>query len=227
MDRFVRTQTLLDNPLAAPDDVSGFRMEGKGVATFPQRRMRLESTAPAYEGQQANLVFWCPDDLPADVAISWDFWPIHEPGLAIMFFAARGRAGEDLFAPSLQRRTGVYSEYHSGDINAYHVSYFRRRWAEERALNLCNLRKSHGFHLVAQGADPVPPVVDARGPYRMELVHVRGRVHFSVNQIPTFAWTDDGSIGGPPLAGGKIGFRQMAPLIAEYANLRVHRLAEA
>jgi integrase len=34
-------------------------------------------------------------------------------------------------------------------------------------------------------------------------------------------WEDDGSIGGSALAGGKVGFRQMAPLIGEYANLTV------
>lgn len=38
-------------------------------------------------------------------------------------------------------------------------------------------------------------------------------------------WTDDGSTDGPVLGGGRIGFRQMTPMIAEYANLRVHQVA--
>ena len=38
-------------------------------------------------------------------------------------------------------------------------------------------------------------------------------------------WHDDSVIGGPPLAGGRIGLRQMAPLIAEYGNLEVRKLA--
>ena len=213
-----------DNALASPEDLAGWRMEGDGVTSFPQGRLRLESTRDPGEGQRANLVLWCPQDVGPDVRISWDFWPVHEPGLCIMFFAARGRRGEDLFDPALVPRTGVYDEYHSGDIDTYHVSYFRRMWESERALHTCNLRKSHGFHLVAQGADPLPAVLDARGPYRMQLEHVRGTVSLSVNGITTLHWHDDGSLGGPPLAGGKIGLRQMAPMIAEYANLRVERL---
>ena len=44
----------------------------------------------------------------------------------------------------------------------------------------------------------------------------------SVNDLPVLRWVDDGESYGPLLAGGKIGFRQMAPLIAEYANLQIH-----
>jgi hypothetical protein len=35
-------------------------------------------------------------------------------------------------------------------------------------------------------------------------------------------WEDDGETHGPVLDSGKIGFRQMAPMMAEYANLTVH-----
>ncbi|MGW4795473.1 DUF1961 family protein [Nonomuraea sp. NPDC004297] len=211
------------NALAGPRDLAGFRMEGDGVMSFPQGRLRLESLRPASEGQAANLVLWCPEEFPADVRVEWEFWPVREPGLAIMFFHARGRAGEDLFDPALAGRDGPYEQYHHGDIDAYHVSYFRRRWASERALHICNLRKSHGFHLVAQGADPLPGVMDAEGPYAMRIDVAAGAVTFSINDLVSFRWEDDGSIGGPALAGGKIGFRQMAPLIGEYANLRVSR----
>ncbi|HUR07773.1 MAG TPA: DUF1961 family protein [Nonomuraea sp.] len=209
------------NPLAGPDDLAGFRLEGDGATTFPLGRMRLESLRPPADGQAANVVLWCPEDLPADVRIEWDFWPVREPGLCIMFFHARGRGGEDLFDPGLAPRNGPYEQYHHGDIDAYHVSYFRRMWASERSLHTCNLRKSHGFHLVAQGADPLPAVLDAAGPYAMRLDVEGGEVTFSINDVVSFRWTDDGGIGGPALVGGKIGFRQMAPMIGEYANLRV------
>ena len=72
----------------------------------------------------------------------------------MMFFAAQGRNGENLFDPQLQKRTGEYIQYHHGDINAFHVSYFRRKEPDERAFHTCNLRKSYGFYLVCQGADP-------------------------------------------------------------------------
>ncbi|GAA4427756.1 YesU family protein [Georgenia halophila] len=217
------TEVLYTNPLTTPEDVAGFRMEGDGAASFPRGRMRLESLRRPEDGQAANIVFWCPETVGPGVEISWNFWPVHEPGLCILFFAARGRGGEDLFDDRLAVRTGPYDQYHSGDIDAYHVSYFRRMWAPERAFHTANLRKSHGFHLVAQGADPLPDVLDAKGPYRMALRHADDEITFAIDDVVSFRWRDDGTLGGPPHGAGKIGFRQMAPMIAEYADLTVAR----
>ena len=179
---------LYENPLAKPADLEGFRLEGDGATSYPLGRLRLESVRPADDGQDANVVLWCPEEFPPDITVEWDFWPIREPGLCILFFHAKGRHGED----------------------------FRRRWPAERAFHTCNLRKSYGFHLVAQGADPIPDVADADGPYHLRLTVQRGEITFAVNDLVSFTWYDE-----RPLPGGRIGFRQMAPLIGEYANLRV------
>ena len=210
------------NTLEGPGQVADFRMEGDGIVTFPLGRLRLESTRGAEEGQRANVVFWCPGVFPAELAVSWTFRPLREPGLAILFFAAAGAGGKDLFDPSLPVRTGEYDQYHHGDMNAFHISYFRRMWGEERSFHTCNLRKSYGFHLVAQGADPLPDVADMTEAYRMLVVKQGPAVTFAMGGLPLLRWVDDGSSFGPLLAGGRIGFRQMAPLIAEYSDLTVY-----
>lgn len=233
------TGLLYENPLATPADVAAFRMEGPGVVSFPRGRMRLESTmdpGPDTDqagNQRANLVFWCPEVFPDNIQISWEFTPLHEPGLAILFFAAVGQDGKDLFDPSLAPRHGPYGQYHHGDIHALHVSYFRRRYVSECSFHLCNLRKSYGFHMVAQGADPIPPVRNVKGPYRLRLIKCGPEVSFRIGsslagepELEVLHWRDDGKTYGPVLGGGRIGFRQMAPLIAEYANLRVCSLDE-
>ncbi|WP_127490540.1 YesU family protein [Paenibacillus glycanilyticus] len=213
---------IYNNPLCSAEDVSDYRMEGDAAVTFPMGRMRLESTRDPEEGQAANLVFWCPEQFPPDMVVTWDFWPVREPGLAILFFCAAGIEGQDLFDSGLAGRSGIYDQYHHGDINAFHVSYFRRRHAEERSFHTCNLRKSYGFHLVAQGADPIPDAADAEGPYRMQLLKQGPYVQFAVNDLLLFSFKDDGTTWGPLLGKGKLGFRQMAPLIAEYGNLQVY-----
>jgi len=218
-------KVIYHNPLASAEDVKDWRMEGDAAVTFPNKRMRMANHRDPGEGQAANFVFWCPRDFPDNIAISWDFYPMREPGLCILFFAAKGRNNRDLFDPSLAERTGQYQQYHSSDINALHVSYYRRMFESERRFHTCNLRKSHGFHLVCQGADPLPDVEDARPPYRIQLVKMGPQVHFAIDDLPILTWTDDGRTYGPVLAGGKIGFRQMAPLIAEYANLTVQEVA--
>ncbi|MBQ8637899.1 MAG: DUF1961 family protein [Lachnospiraceae bacterium] len=217
-------ELIYSNPLACQEDIRDFVLEGSAKISFPDGRMRLENAMDASQGQKANYVLWCPKNFPSDVLIEWDFWPIREPGLCILFFSASGRNGEDLFDPSLQKRTGEYPLYHHGDINAFHVSYFRRKEPDERQFHTCNLRKSYGFHLVAQGGDPIPDVEDAKGPYRLSLLKKDETVCFFVNDLEVFRFVDDGVTYGPMLGGGKIGFRQLAPLIGEYANLHVYSL---
>lgn len=231
MDGYKYGDEIYRNALASPGDIEGWRMEGDGTVSFPMGRMRQEGTRDPEEGQKANIVHWCPEDFPDHISITWDFYPIREPGLCILFFAARGRRDEDIFDPALDKRNGPYNEYHHGDINALHVSYFRRKHPNERAFTTVNLRKSYGFHLVAQGADPIPSVPDAMGPYQIEVVKDGPTVAFGIGHatcehplLPLFTWTDDGKNTGEILAGGKIGFRQMTPMIGEYANLVVRKI---
>lgn len=221
------------NSLCCQQDVKDFKLEGKASVTFQNNRMRIENTidddfsvTPKHKpsDQLYNIVYWCPEDFPSDIAITWDFLPLNEPGLCIMFFAAKGIDGEDALDPSLKVRTGQYNEYHHGEINAYHLSYFRRRYESEQAFQLINLRKSYGFHMVAQGADPIPSLKYCDSPYRMKITKLKGVITAYVNDMQILQWSDDDTTIGAPLQGGKIAFRQMAPMIAEYANLKVYAL---
>ncbi len=215
---------IYDNPLKTEADIKEFILEGQAKLTFDTGCLRMENALSSEEGQKANYVLWLNREFPSDISIEWDFKPVKEPGLAIMFFAAKGRKGEDIFAPSLAPRTGEYPQYHHGDINAFHVSYFRRKEPDERAFHTCNLRKSYGFHLVAQGADPIPDAVDCKDYYHLSVMKFKGYVSFSVNGLLVFEFIDDRPEFGETLRGGNIGFRQLAPMIGEYKDLKVYGL---
>ena len=225
---FHEQKTLYENPLASGEDIRDFRLEGDAAITFPRGRMRMENARePDVEkGRHANFILWCERDFPDNIAVSWDFRPLTDAGLAMIWIAARGRRGEDLFDPALAPRDGDYPQYHHGDINALHASYYRRN-PSEIAFRTCNLRKSYGFHLACQGGDPLPDARYAAGPYRMEVVKSAAQFRLSMNGVVCFHWIDDGESHGPVLEGGKIGFRQMAGLIAEYANLKVSEVIPA
>lgn len=212
------------NPLASAADLADFIREGQPVLDFTGGVLRLSNGMSADAGQRANYLLWCPRKFPADIAVSFDFRPLEEPGLAMVWFCANGRDGKDLLDPSLAPRCGEYRQYHSGDINAYHASFFRRKNPDERVFHTCNLRKSRGFHLVCQGADPLPDVHDATRRYRIQVVKCGGRIGFSIDDLPIYDWYDDGVQYGPVLGEGYIGLRQMAPLVAEYANLEVRTI---
>ncbi len=214
-------KVIYENSLGKESDLEGFVLEGSADISFENGAMRLENSLDPSLGQKANFVLWCPVSFPSDVCIEWEFRPIKEPGLAMMFFAAKGRNGKSIFDESLSPRTGEYKQYHSGDINAFHVSYFRRKEADERDFHTCNLRKSYGFHLVTQGADPIPDASEHAKWYNIRVIKRSGNITFFVNDLQIFEFVDDGVTYGDILTGGCIGFRQLAPMIAEYRNLRV------
>ncbi len=74
---------------------------------------------------------------------------------------------------------------------------------------------------MAQGADPLPPAEDATDFYRLEVHKDGPLVAFFINGLPLFEWHDTSD---KVLGGGRIGFRQMAPLRAAYRNLVVEKL---
>ncbi|MBI3972365.1 MAG: DUF1961 family protein [Chloroflexi bacterium] len=125
--------------------------------------------------------------------------------------------------PNVERGPLIYEQYHSGAIDALHLSYYRRR--DDEPLNTCNLRKSHGFCLVATAADPIPSAEYAKPPYHLRLVKWGPVVRFWINDLPVPAWEDDGAYG-PPVGAGKVGLRQMSPMVGRYANLRVYEAQE-
>jgi hypothetical protein len=215
---------LYNNPLSCYDDIKDFILEGEAAISFNNGHMRMQNKLSADNGQKANYVLWCPVDFPDNIRIEWDFMPIEEPGLCILFFSALGINGESIFDNKLNKRTGEYPQYHHGDINAFHVSYFRRKEPDERKFHTCNLRKSYGFNLVAQGADPIPDTADISSMYHLVLIKKENIVKFVINDLEVFEFTDDGHTYGDILTGGKIGFRQLAPLVAEYANLEVYSI---
>jgi len=220
---FIKGEILYDNKLADENDISDFVIEGNMARNFENNWLILENEiSVAANDDKGHWVMWCPKTFPDNIMVEWEFKPLREPGLCMFFFAAKGLDEKDLFDSSLLKRTGLYPQYHSSDINALHLSYFRRKWAEEREFSTCNLRKSSGFHLVAQGADPIPTVIDATS-YRIRLVKYESIVQFSINDLVVLEWKDLGEEFGTVLNSGKIGFRQMAPMKAQYRNLIVSR----
>ncbi len=216
-------QVIYENPLRSEKDIEGFVREGDLKVSFPNGCMQLESVRDPAEGQAANYLFWCPEVLPDHIRIEWKFHPLNEPGLAMMFFCARAKHGGSIFSPDLAPRRGEYPQYNHGDINAYHLAYFRRRMEDERLFHTCNLRKSYGAHLVGQGGDPIPEAVEAKIFYDLRIEKDGPDIRFFINDLLILSYHDDEAFG-PVLGEGNIGFRQMSPLAAEYKDLRVTSL---
>ncbi|TID26296.1 DUF1961-domain-containing protein [Venturia nashicola] len=218
----VSSETLIyRNSFNSTSSISTWIPEGPLNATISNSTLTLSGAG----NPDDYFVYWLPEIFPDRIRISWDFQPIAEPGLAMFFFGATSLTGGSVFDPAMKKRNGSYAQYHSSDVKLLHASYFRRRWPEERQFHLANLRKSPGFHLVAQGADPLPDVGDVGSAfYKIEVVKDGKSVKFSINGLLVFEFEDEEGETGTIVKGGRIAFRQMQPLVARYRNLEVWSL---
>ncbi|MCX7049459.1 MAG: DUF1961 family protein [Candidatus Sumerlaeota bacterium] len=202
-----------------PDCLKDWKLEGGKSMKIEDGKFILESepgtTVSATEGN--HLVCWLTKEMPADFLLEFAVRPQNrKQGLNIIFFNARGLHGENVFDPALKPRDGLFAQYHSGDLNCYHISY----WAAGRGT--ANVRKNAGFHLVATGNDLVTSA-PAEAFQTIRLYKRGGVIRLMVDDIVSVAFDDDGKTYGPVWThSGWIGLRQMAHTVrCEYGYLKV------
>jgi hypothetical protein len=216
----LRGELLYSSDLDSPESVAGWVAEGPLAVRFENGAMRMRSIDFA-----EHTVFWCPTDFPESLIAEWEFEPLSQHGLAILFFAARGEQGEDLFDPALPKRDGRFAHYIRGAITSYHVSYFANVENYQMGRIDSNLRKNNKFYRVGGGPVAIPP--GTQGWQQMRLIKDGNRIQLFANGKICVDWTDDEPERyGPPHGGGKIGFRQMTQTIGQYRNFRVWKLKE-
>ena len=202
------------------ESVADWVMEGPGALTFEDGWMQMFSPEEAM-----HHVFWCPAEFPESFLAEWEVQNLKpEAGLCIVFFAAKGEKGEELFHPSLPERDGDFKQYTHGQLINYHISYYANHPTFEPGSGIANLRKNHGFHLVQEGEVGIPP--DSTQIHRISLVKKKGQIQMFVDDSKIIEWTDDGETHGPVYAGGKIGFRQMKWTRFQYRKLKVWSLQD-
>lgn len=204
-------RTAFDNASAIQD----WRLEGGQSMRVGDGKLVLESAAA-----DNHLVCWLKKEIPADFLLEFSVRPQNrDQGLNIVFFNTRGLHGESVFDSSLAPRNGLFKQYHSGDLNNYHVSY----WAGGRGV--ANVRKNRGFRLVATGPDLV---VQSPGEAfeTVRLYKRGGQIRLTVDDIVSVAYDDDGKTYGPVWThSGWIGLRQMGHTVrCEYDSLAVFPL---
>ena len=176
-------------------------LEGKATARVENGRLFLKNDS-------GHLVFWNTHEFPADVLIEFSVSPADSnKGLNIVFFAAKGRDGGNIFDLGQPMRDGDFKTYHSGAINCYHTSY----WAvdpEGAARGTSHIRKNQGFHIVAMGRDFIAG--QGSGPHRVRVLKLGNRITVEANGKIEVRWEDDGKTFGPVLKEGLIGLRQMS-----------------
>lgn len=202
LDDFKAEEMIYYASLGNEDDVEDWVMEGPGEIEFDDGWMEMNS--PDEEGHH---VFWCEEDFPESFIAQWDVKNLNkEAGLLIVFFAAKGLNGEDIFDDSLPERSGIFEEYTRGRMNNYHISYHSNNPSHPLRTN-AHLRKNNGFNLVQNGRDGIPK--DSEKTYTITLIKDNNHIVMFIDENEIINWNDTGIIDSSAHKDGKIGFRQM------------------
>src|SRR5690606_5091634 len=112
-----------DDPAVLQD----WKLEGGQRMYIEDGHLVLESDRETTRstGKANHLVCWLTKEMPADFLLEFTVCPEkRDRGLNIVFFNARGRGGKSIFDSALSPRDGTFAQYHSGDLDNYHISYW-------------------------------------------------------------------------------------------------------
>ena len=166
----------------------------------------------AFFGRHANLTGFPEPPNPLELETMWHYGP------AIIFFAAQGERGEDIFDPSLPERDGRFVHYRSRTMTSCHISYFGNVESFQMGRVDSNLRKNNRFYRV--GGVPVAILPGTRGWQQMRLIKKGNRIQLFANGGICVDWTDDDPDRyGPPHGGGRVDLRQMKPTVGQHRNV--------
>ena len=218
IENFKNGELIYRNSLASKGEVADWKMEGPGVTEFKDGWMEMYSP-----DEKFHHVFWCPKDFPGSFVAEWELQNQKiDAGLCIVFFAAKGNKGEDIFDTSFPKRDGTFSQYtKSKYFNSYHISYYANG-RDNPGREISHLRKNKGFNLVQEIEPGIP--IKSIAIHKITLIKDGSRIVMFVDKRKIIDWTDYGKEYGPVLQDGKIGFRQMQWTHFRYRNLKVWEL---
>lgn len=213
-------ELLYENPFSSSEDVNDWVMEGPGEITFQDGWMHMQSPDEEY-----HHVFWCPEEFPDQYIAEWEAQNLEtDAGLCIVFFAAKGLNGEDIFHPSLQDREGKFGRYTNGEIRCYHISYYANA-AHNPDRGQSNLRKNDQFVLVQEGEEGIPTKSEAI--HQMKLIKNGAHIQMYVDDRKVIDWVDNKENEPRPYyKEGNIGFRQMQWTHFRYRNFKVYSIED-
>jgi len=205
---------LYENSWSTHETVKDWVMEGPGELRFADGWMQMYA-----ENEKWHHVLWCPVEFPSQFIAEWQIQNLHvEAGLLIVFFAAQGTNGEDIFDPALPPRDGAFRFYTKDKLNSYHISYYANN-PKNPGRELSHLRKNNMFALVQTGAEGIAKHSEAI--HTLRLVKDDGHILFFVDGRKIIDWEDDGETYGPLYRDGKFGLRQMQWSHFRYRNFKV------
>lgn len=217
-----------DKRTRLPDPGAEWIAEGGGGAEICGGRLWVSPVALKTCGarvdtptlEPSHMVVWNRKRFPADMV--FEFTVNHhgsDDGLTLVFFAAEGLEGQDIFDLDLPPRNGAYKNYNEGALANYTVSY----WSRNKKPSLVargeaftnRIRKNPGANILATDASLTDKCSDCD--YRVRILKVGGSITAEINGTIVNQVTDS-----DPYGSGFIGLRSMQGVDrVSYDNFKV------
>lgn len=216
-DTIALERSLVENNkrIALPDPKAEWIAEGRGGASvcggklwvspapFESCGIRAKDTG----NEPSHMVVWNKSRFPADLL--FEFTVNHhgsDDGLTLVFFAAEGLQGQDVFDLGLPPRNGVYRNYNRGQLMNYTVSYWSRNKKPSlvaRGEQYTNrVRKNPGAKKLSTEYSRTDKCNDCD--YRIRILKAGGLIAVEIDGIVVNQVIDP-----DPLGSGYIGLRNM------------------
>lgn len=204
-----------DKRIALPDPKAEWIAEGWGGASVCGGKLwvapaKFESCGIRVKDageDPSHMVVWNKSRFPADMM--FEFTVNHhgsDDGLTLVFFAAEGQDGQDIFDLGLPPRNGVYRNYNKGQLQNYTVSYWSRNKKAslvERGEQYTNrMRKNPGANKLSTEYSRTDKCSDCD--YRIRILKTGGLIAVEIDGTVV-----NQAIDPDPLGSGYIGLRNM------------------
>ncbi len=223
-----------DKRTRLPDPQAEWIAEGWGGADVCDGKLWVAPSAFEACGERAgnpdqepsHMVVWNKTRFPADVI--FEFTVNHhgsDNGLTLVFFAADGAEGQDIFDLELPPRNGVYRNYNKGRLRNYTVSY----WSRNKKPSLVakgeqytnRIRKNPGANIIATDDSLTDKCNDCD--FKVRILKVAGNISVEINGVVANHVVDSDA----PHGGGYIGLRSMEGVDrVSYDDFKVWSVAE-
>ena len=205
-----------DKRTRLPDPQAEWIAEGWGGADVCDGKLWVAPVALDTCGERerspasepSHMVVWNKNRFPADMM--FEFTVNHhgsDNGLTLVFFAAEGAQGQDIFDLELPSRNGIYRNYNKGRLRNYTVSY----WSRNKKPSLVakgeqytnRIRKNPGANIIATDDSLTDKCNDCD--FKVRILKVAGNISVEINGVVANHVVDPDA----PHGGGYIGLRSM------------------
>ncbi|MEK7413133.1 MAG: DUF1961 family protein [Planctomycetota bacterium] len=213
-----------ERALTKPGDFDGWKQQGCMKPPFALKALEctpdgLLIQTPDEVDNETRVYFWSPDIFEGDLAVSYDFRPEQDTGLALLVVQASGMQREDFLTDHPPRTSGNMGTIIGDQVRNYHWEFFRHAVDVRGDLGTQVLIKNPWQRPL--GMSSLPPITVGAW-HRLLFLQEGRRIRIAIDgNVALDVLDDPWTNTGPVLTRGRIGLRLMYATRMRFRNVKI------